>query len=281
MKNELHNQKASGGVGCLGTFLIVLIGVPLLLYFTGNMTSTPGSKDTRRAPASAGQSSAAPAAVVVFPTDLGQIIAKYGAADSDDSTQFDKPRPFIVTRILEYKNEHVRLAFVPDVPNGKVPPPYKKWKLVGCIDTLKEVKITEAEAATRLESRAKKGDQPDSSQAAHPQALKDKDDGQKPRQATPAQLPKVNDNEQKPSQAAHPQVPKDKEPGTKQSSSTERSTKDDDSEVNEKAAANKLKLAKQLLGKNKEAAKQRLESIVKEFPDTKAGSEASELLKEP
>lgn len=139
--------------GCVAAGCAVMLALMGACWLVGLFTTPVG---TPRSATTGSQPGAAPTAPLAFPTDLAQIVAKYGAADSDDSTQFDKPRPLIVTRILEYKKEHVRLAFVPDVPSGQIPPPYKKWKLVGCIDTLKEVKIPEAEAAKRLESRMKK-----------------------------------------------------------------------------------------------------------------------------
>ncbi len=60
----------------------------------------------------------------------------------------------------------------------------------------------------------------------------------------------------------------------------ERPNKANDLEANEKAAANKLKLAKNLLKKdNNLAAKRWLDGIIKEYPDTNAASEAAELRK--
>ena len=56
--------------------------------------------------------------------------------------------------------------------------------------------------------------------------------------------------------------------------------KESDLEANEKAAENKLKLAKSLLKKdNNSAAKRWLEGIIKEYPDSNAASEAAGLLK--
>ena len=40
-----------------------------------------------------------------------EIAAKYGKPDRIQSTEYDKPRPPSVTRMLEYKKENVRFTF--------------------------------------------------------------------------------------------------------------------------------------------------------------------------
>lgn len=86
--------------------------------------------------------------------DPNTIVAKYGKPDKFMSTEYDKPRPPIVTRILEYKKERVTLAFFPDVQLG-TPPPYKTWRLLGARDPVADKPMSLAEAEQRLQGRLK------------------------------------------------------------------------------------------------------------------------------
>jgi hypothetical protein len=91
-----------------------------------------------------------------FPTlHPDEVIAEYGRPDKIDSTEYDKPRPPIVTKMLEYKPQHVRFTFFPDVPMGS-PPPYRRWKLLGMQDPRDNSVISAAEAKRRMQSRRKK-----------------------------------------------------------------------------------------------------------------------------
>lgn len=83
-----------------------------------------------------------------------EIIAKYGKPDRTQSTEYDKPRPPLVTRMLEYKKEHVRFTFLPTAPVGS-PPPYKSWYLLGTQDPRDNSVISSAVAAQRMQGRAK------------------------------------------------------------------------------------------------------------------------------
>ena len=84
------------------------------------------------------------------------VIAKYGKPDKNTSSAYEKPRPPIVTRFMEYKKEGVRFVFVPDAPIN-TPPPYSGWKLIAPQDmkTLKRLPYPEAEQ--RMTGRLKKG----------------------------------------------------------------------------------------------------------------------------
>lgn len=84
-----------------------------------------------------------------------EIIARYGKPDRVESTEYDRPRPPLVTRFLEYKKQHVRFAFLADAPVGS-PPPYTKWKLIGTQDPRDNSVLSEAEAAERMKSRERK-----------------------------------------------------------------------------------------------------------------------------
>lgn len=84
-----------------------------------------------------------------------EIIAKYGKPDRTRSTEYDNPRPPFVTRMLEYKKEHVRFTFLPTATIGS-PPPYKSWYLLGTQDPRDNSVIAAEEAARRMQSRVKK-----------------------------------------------------------------------------------------------------------------------------
>ena len=83
------------------------------------------------------------------------IVAKYGKPDKIKSTEYDKPRPPFVTKMLEYRKEHVRFTLLPDAPIGS-PPPYAAWKLIGTQDPRDNSVISATEAAKRLQARVRK-----------------------------------------------------------------------------------------------------------------------------
>ena len=83
---------------------------------------------------------------VVDPADLA---ARYGKPDTVVSTEYDKPRPPMVSRLLEYKRAGVRIALLADAPMGS-PPPYKSWRLLGYQDLASKTVIPQAEAERRL-----------------------------------------------------------------------------------------------------------------------------------
>lgn len=84
-----------------------------------------------------------------------EISAKYGKPDRIKSTEYDKPRPPFVTRMLEYKKENVRFSFLPTAPVGS-PPPYASWYLLGTQDPRDNSVISAEEAARRMQGRSKK-----------------------------------------------------------------------------------------------------------------------------
>ena len=81
--------------------------------------------------------------------------ARYGKPDRVDSTEYDSPRPLIVTRLLDYKSERVRFVFFPDAPVGSGPP-YTTWKLMGMLDTKTKTTLTAAEVERRMSGRLMK-----------------------------------------------------------------------------------------------------------------------------
>jgi hypothetical protein len=102
--------------------------------------TTEGSSST----APAGPSSATPEGVV----------ARYGAPDVVTSSEYENPRPPIVTKFLTYTHEHVRFVFVANVPMG-TPPPYSEWKLIFLQDPRDKSAITADQTKQRLSSRAR------------------------------------------------------------------------------------------------------------------------------
>jgi hypothetical protein len=83
------------------------------------------------------------------------IVSAYGPPDKDDSTAYDTPRPPLVTRIIEYWPENVRIAFAP-IAKLTEPPPYVGWTLIGYIDTNTETTMSRYQAAERLKTRRQK-----------------------------------------------------------------------------------------------------------------------------
>ncbi len=83
--------------------------------------------------------------------DLTRFVHKHGQPDTDDSTQYDTPRPPIVTRWLIYKKAQVRVWFVPDAKVG-IPPPYKAWKF----STFQDESTQKGISADEVERRLKK-----------------------------------------------------------------------------------------------------------------------------
>ena len=86
--------------------------------------------------------------------DPKAIVAKYGKPDRVQSTEYDKPRPPFVTRMIEYKKENVRFTFLANAPIGS-PPPYKSWKLLGFQDPKDNTVISADEVEKRMAKRVK------------------------------------------------------------------------------------------------------------------------------
>ena len=71
-------------------------------------------------------------ATAAWADDASEIIKRLGKPDKDDSTEYDQPRPPVVTRWLDYTRQNVRVMLVPANRVGD-PPPYT-WKLMGFTD---------------------------------------------------------------------------------------------------------------------------------------------------
>lgn len=85
--------------------------------------------------------------------DVELFISKYGPPDTDDSTEYDKPRPPFVTRWLIYEPEHVKALYIPDGVKLGDPPPYKRWKLIGFTDSGDNHVLRASVVVDRLKSR--------------------------------------------------------------------------------------------------------------------------------
>lgn len=86
--------------------------------------------------------------------DLTLFLSKYGEPDQIKSSEYEKPRPQIITKQLIYKKENVRAVYIPDAPAG-TSPPYKKWNLLGFQDNQTNKALSPEEVVRRLEKRQK------------------------------------------------------------------------------------------------------------------------------
>ena len=80
------------------------------------------------------------------------FIAKYGVPDRDDSNQYQSPRPLMITRVLTYEEENIRVVCIPRAEKGAAPP-YKAWKLMIFQDTRDNALLTSSLVAERLSKR--------------------------------------------------------------------------------------------------------------------------------
>jgi hypothetical protein len=97
---------------------------------------------------------------VFVPTEIPKTLAvtldRYGPPDQDYSAEDETPRPPMVTRLLTYRAERVRLIYMPTDFTFGMPPPYRNgWVLVSALDHLASKAISSQEAARRLAGRAR------------------------------------------------------------------------------------------------------------------------------
>jgi hypothetical protein len=90
-------------------------------------------------------------ATAAWADDASEIIKRLGRPDRDDSTEYDQPRPPVVTRWLDYTRQNVRVMLVPTNKVGD-PPPYS-WKLMGFMDLARQQKLSPEEVARRFGGR--------------------------------------------------------------------------------------------------------------------------------
>lgn len=87
--------------------------------------------------------------------DFKDLMSKFGGPDFIDSTENDRPRPFIVLKWVKYDRANVKAVFVPEGPAG-APPPYRGWTLVGYVDMATDTKLDPAVAEARLHRARRK-----------------------------------------------------------------------------------------------------------------------------
>src|SRR5438132_928535 len=87
--------------------------------------------------------------------DLDLFVSRFGPPDETDSTEYDNPRPLMVTKFLIYRPEDVRAAYVAEGSMDH-PPPYSKWRLIGFENIAATVVIDPAEVVNRLAHRERR-----------------------------------------------------------------------------------------------------------------------------
>ena len=161
--------------GTVSLFLGVslIFGSPCAWVIAGQLRSHLAKEPVAQTIVHAASLPAAPA------VDQAQaLIRRCGPPNGDMSTANNDPRPPIPFRVLDYKNEHLRFAFVPGA-GAKIgdPPPYI-WSLSGILDTSTNERITPEQAAQRMSCVAPSGTTtanaaPDSSAAGESSAPAD------------------------------------------------------------------------------------------------------------
>lgn len=132
-------SESSMGCGSIVGIAIVTI-IVLSFIFGGNSSNTSGSGSTS-SPTEAGARD-----------DSKNFISIFGEPDRIESTEYDNPRPPIVTKLLIYKKQKVQAAFIADVPPD-TPPPYDAWKLLGFQDERTNEPISNDELQRRMGKR--------------------------------------------------------------------------------------------------------------------------------
>jgi hypothetical protein len=80
-----------------------------------------------------------------------EIVAIYGAPDSIESSENERPRPLITTRWFIYKAAGVKLMFLADSIGGS--PPNKRWVLTEALNLSDGKPLPAAEVKRRLQQR--------------------------------------------------------------------------------------------------------------------------------
>lgn len=131
---------ASKPMGCgsvIGILFVVGIGA---LIFGGNSSNNSGSNSTSSQTTAKARD------------DSRNFISIFGEPDLIESSEYENPRPPIVTKLLIYKKQNVQAAFIADVPVN-TPPPYDAWKLLGFQDERTNQPITNDELQRRMGKR--------------------------------------------------------------------------------------------------------------------------------
>jgi hypothetical protein len=79
------------------------------------------------------------------------VIKKYGVPDQIDTTEFDNPRPPMLSKILVYRKENVQFLFMSSALRGQASP--VKWMLVGASDPRDDSLLEVDEMEERMRGR--------------------------------------------------------------------------------------------------------------------------------
>ncbi len=79
------------------------------------------------------------------------VIKKYGVPDQIDTTEFDNPRPPMLSKILVYRKENVQFVFMAPALGGKASP--VKWMLIGASDPRDDSPLGVEEMEDRMRER--------------------------------------------------------------------------------------------------------------------------------
>jgi hypothetical protein len=130
--------------GCLT--IIVILGVLTLIGQCSN--------NARRAAQAPEPAPSVSGPVARADGDQAQaLIDRFGKPDDDESSETERPRPPIVTRMLTYRKEGVRAIFRADIPFASKERVAGRWRLVGYTDPTPNVGISQDTAFRRLAGR--------------------------------------------------------------------------------------------------------------------------------
>lgn len=139
-----------------GVLLFLLVARLAQVFYPPDTPATGYRK--RREPEERGLPSSVlslPKGAALTEDHYARIIEEYGTPEVDWSTAYDRPRPMLVTRWVEYKPENLQVAFI---ANAKAfdPPPYAGWGVIGYINTRNKKAMSSYDAADVLRPRWKK-----------------------------------------------------------------------------------------------------------------------------
>jgi hypothetical protein len=84
--------------------------------------------------------------------DLSHFKCRFGRPDVENSTEYERPRPTLITRWIVYNKERVRITYMPNPEPGELPP-YRNWNFFSFQDSETNSPLSAAEVVNRLSSR--------------------------------------------------------------------------------------------------------------------------------
>ena len=144
---EAKKKTSIGTIGCA-----TIIGLLLLGWWVSSL-SGPDTR-TSTTTSSTPTATSGPAARADG-NEAQAFIDRFGKPDDDESSETERPRPPIVTRMLTYKTDRVRAIFRADIPFASKERVAGRWKLVGYTDPTSNTKIAQDEAFLRLAKRSR------------------------------------------------------------------------------------------------------------------------------